>query len=1265
MAVVLSYAVLLFSQAPIVEVPFSSVLRFSHERGFYDKSFVLVLWSSETNAVIRYTLDGTLPSMENGLDYRLPLQVDKTSVIRGCLFADGQAISKPATHTFIFVDDVIRQGQVVSPGLGYPQKWGGSEADYGMDVAVVNDKAYAETIRDDLKSIPSFSIVLRAGDLFDASTGIYANASQDGRDWERPASIELIYPDGEAGFQIDAGIRIRGGYSRSGSNPKHGFRLFFRKEYGAGKLHYPLFGKQGASSFDGVDLRTFQNYSWSFGGDARGVFIRDQFSRDTQLALGHQGERGNYYHLYLNGLYWGLYNTSERPEASYGKTYFGGYKEDYDAIKVDSSSYTIMATDGDMDAWTRLYEAAQAGFADDESYLRIQGIVPDAYGKRVNLLDVDNLIDYMLVILYGGNLDAPISRFLGNERPNNWFGIRNRTGGDGFRFFIHDAEHTLLDVNEDRTGPYPAGDSSIAFSNPQWLWQKLSANAEFRLRVADRVQRAFFNGGPLSPEACLERFQKRTNEIYRAVTAESARWGDSKHSPALTRDDDWLASVNNIIGGYFPKRSGIVLGQLRKGGFYSAVPAPAFNYSAGVVPEGFPLFLSAPSGVICYTTDGSDPRVFGGSLSVGARVFRSAIAMTSNVVINARTLNGSSWSALNTAVFRISRTWTNLCATEIMYNAPGDAMLEGSEYEFIELKNTSDEEMDLGGISFSKGIQYAFAPGETLGAGEYVVLVKNPVALSLRYPDLKFKGPYAGGLPKNGEPLELIHACGAVIFSFQYKSQPPWPQSPAGVGFSLVAAEPEASGDPSDPRHWRASSKPGGSPGRADPPYLDGVVSINEVFARLGDGSEGFLELHNPNDRAVDIGGWYLTDDRAMPRKHRVPAPTIVPPGAFHVLTASGWDKDSTNVIELSPGGGQIYLFSARSDGELSGYCDGFAYGPSPAGASFGRHTNSLGRIQFVQTVTATPGRLNSAPRIGPVVLNQIHYRPQPGDDCYVELKNISEKRVSLFDPANPTHAWSLSGLGFTFPANTSLAPGETALVVSTVPEVFKTLHRLHRSMQVFGPYPGVLKPTGERLRLMQTEKITTDFTVFPARIAVDEVEFKNEAPWPYQPGASTAALVRVQPYALGDDPKNWRAGEGIPTDYRTLESELETDDFLGWERQFYSEAEMRDSHVSGALADTDADSMTNYGEYLSRTNPRDASSVLRVTARRRGLDIALSFASVEGKSYRVESSDSLNKGAWTLVRTMPGLLKGGLIEISEPLSGAASNRYYRVMIQP
>src|SRR5207248_3784018 len=94
----------------------------------------------------------------------------------------------------------------------------------------------------DLLAIPTINIGVDVNDMFGATTGIYTHAGNDTRAWERPASIELINPDGTPGFQVNAGIRIRGGFSRSSSNPKHAFRLFFRSQYGDSNLDYPLSG---------------------------------------------------------------------------------------------------------------------------------------------------------------------------------------------------------------------------------------------------------------------------------------------------------------------------------------------------------------------------------------------------------------------------------------------------------------------------------------------------------------------------------------------------------------------------------------------------------------------------------------------------------------------------------------------------------------------------------------------------------------------------------------------------------------------------------------------------------------------------------------------------------------------------------------------------------------------------------------------------------------------------------------------------------------
>ena len=135
----------------------------------------------------------------------------------------------------------------------------------------------------------------------------------------------------------------------------------------------------------------------------------------------------------------------------------------------------------------RLWQAATNGFINNSDYFKIQGLNPNGTPNSAyeNLLDVDNLIDYMLAIFFTGNIDAPITQFARNGSPNNIYAMRNRTGHyGGFRFFIHDSEHTLLHESSyparancyrDRTGPFPAGDPNPA-RRGHGVRQRQSAN---------------------------------------------------------------------------------------------------------------------------------------------------------------------------------------------------------------------------------------------------------------------------------------------------------------------------------------------------------------------------------------------------------------------------------------------------------------------------------------------------------------------------------------------------------------------------------------------------------------------------------------------------------------------------------------------------------------------------------------------------------------------------------------------------------------------
>lgn len=326
---------------------------FSHKRGFYNNPFYLTITAPKKNFIIAYTLDCSDPRTSSSVLFSesdsLTILIDP-SITENRFRAPGfivrassvnnDTIGEPITHTYLFPQKVVELSpEGIKPGPNWPEPTRAANPqviDYGLASDIIKSSKYKDLVDDALLAIPTISIATDLSNLFDLKTGIYMNAMMDGIDWERPASIELINPNGSKGFQINAGIRIRGGWSRHGDNPKHAFRLFFRNEYGKGKLEYPLFENEGVTEFDKIDLRTSQNYSWSYPGHLSqyNTMNRDVFSRDLQRETNQPYTRSRYYHLYINGVYWGLYQTQERAEASFAQSYLGGREEDYDVIKV-------------------------------------------------------------------------------------------------------------------------------------------------------------------------------------------------------------------------------------------------------------------------------------------------------------------------------------------------------------------------------------------------------------------------------------------------------------------------------------------------------------------------------------------------------------------------------------------------------------------------------------------------------------------------------------------------------------------------------------------------------------------------------------------------------------------------------------------------------------------------------------------------------------------------------------------------------------------
>lgn len=648
---------------------------FSVSRGFFSTPFTVSLSVADPSSTIRYTTDGIRPTAIVGNLYNGPITISNTTALSAVCVKEGVA-SAVVSNTYLFVSDIVNQPNTP---VGYPEKWGtmaygmsttfpaGSRApaDYGMDPDVCNNSAYKNLMDNALTSIPTLSIVTNPSHLFSYSInkdtgGIYIytgdvpydeinidssgytaekgypwvkyTSKTMGVDWERPASVEYFDPSDSSQFQINCALMLHGGNGRKAhSTPKHSFRLSFRSEYGASKLNFKIFDeKKAADQFDHLIVRAAMNYSWLHNAEIQRTDaqnLTDAFSRKLQLDMGQVSGHDKFVHVYINGMYWGVFDLTEKFNNDFMSSYFGGNDTDYDVVNDDGA-----AVDGSMTMFNAMKTNALAG-----KYTTL---------LAEKQLDFTNFIDYMLMNFYIGNMDWD---------GNNWLTSRSTVNPEeGFRFFSWDAENSLANATINRV--------TLKDGTPTRMFNALAANTEFKMILADRIQKHFFNGGALTPENTIYRYGQMAGRFDTAMIAESARWGDFRRDHAITNcalytlNDHWLPRRNYLINTYFPQRTTTVFNQLKSSNFFPTLVAPAYNTRGGEITNPVSVTISAPAGTIYYTIDGTDPRVAGGSLSSKAITYSKALNIIGKGTLKARAKSGSVWSAINEVSFKSADT---------------------------------------------------------------------------------------------------------------------------------------------------------------------------------------------------------------------------------------------------------------------------------------------------------------------------------------------------------------------------------------------------------------------------------------------------------------------------------------------------------------------------------------------------------------------------------------------------------------------------------
>lgn len=895
-------------------------------RGHFTTPFTLTASCPTPGATLRYTTDGSEPTASSAV-FPASLLISNTTLFRIAAFKANHLPSKTTTHTYFF------------------------------------------NLPENVRSLPVFSIVTASNHLYGPNgilgisggnydngawqpntTNDYHNPSKHGLAWERETSVEWIQPEDNAGFQIECGLRVQGSdYQRPRltTNSKFSFRLYFRSDYGEGRLDYPLFPLTGVQTFDQLVLRAGFN-------EQDNPFIRDEIHRRLSHDMGSIASHGTLAVVFVNGQYYSSspwYNPTERVHEEFFQEHLGG-SDDWDVVGPSFASGSGLpgVIDGD-----------RVDFQNLVSYVNNNTVTTTSvYTNIARWLDLTNFADYCILNAYGAMGDWP---------GNNWRAGKDRSTTGPWRFVVWDAEWGMGIYDRDVSinsftltggGPFDSGLASISSSEIAQLYDRLRASPEFRLLWADRIQKHFFNGGALMGANITNRFMELRNQLY-----------------------PLMGEMDVEILNWARDRQPIFFSQMPPFGLTAYTNAPGFNQFGGRVAPGFSLVITnTGGGTIYYTTNGTDPRVaFTGAVAPGTLTYSGAVTLNNTVTIRARALTGGNWSAITEATFTVGSLGIPLRFTEIHYNPSG-----GSLYEFVELQNISGVAVNLSGM-YLDGVNFIFPEGTTLAGGARIVLGNNTDtnAWKTLYAGVNPIGWFSGNLANSNERLSLFDKVGNLITSVDYADNAGWPKEADGSGRSLEVIN--ANGNPDAPANWKASAANNGTPGTANsaapaqPVYLNELMAENTSAVNLAGTFPDYIELHNPTATNVTITGWSLTDD-GNARKYVFPATTINAGGYLTVWCDTNAAPGLHTGFSLDKDGETVSLYDATTN-----RIDALTYGLQLANYSVGRISGNWALTTPTTNAVNVAATLAAASNLA---INEWLANPAPGQPDWIELYNKS-----------------------------------------------------------------------------------------------------------------------------------------------------------------------------------------------------------------------------------------------------------------------------------
>jgi hypothetical protein len=1071
---------------------------------FTANSMVLELIKGRASDTIRYTLNGSTPTASSTI-YNGPLTLTNTTPVRAIAIGSNGKLSAVVSQTYVKLGDV---------------------AGVNSNLPIVIIETFGSAFSDSSRSfINTFIGVIEPG--------------EDGRSrLTDPLTVETR-----------AGMHVRGSSSQGFS--KNQYRVEFRDEDNQDRK-LALLGMP-------------EEADWIFYGP--GPYDRNLISNpliyDLSNQMGRYAVRTRWVEVYLNtnggrlnaSDYRGVYAIMEVIErddervdverlssGAGGLPVTGGFiwKNDRGSAYVDPEGPNT-AQRGYINSWINGLESAAAS-----------GNFTDPNVGYARWAEVDAFIDHNLLNILPMNVDAlRLSSFYFKTADGKleagpiWDFDRSFDSTDG--------------RDNDPRRWYGTGDSTRPFNDSDRVmswWPDMYQDPDFVQAMIDRWFELREN--VLSLDNVNATIDRHAAILAEAAPRNYARWSNSRYG-------DFAGEINHLKS-WLTDRINWIDAQWLK--------APTANVAGPVVTPGTRVTLSTPTGTVYYTLDGTDPRGDNGArrgtqatsaitinsyTKITARVYRSGHGPSQGYIAS-----GDDWSAPVVLEYFVNPLAGagDLAISEINYNPHDPTAAElakqidsgtpwgNDDFEFVELVNVSGHTLNISGVQFTDGISFTF-DSHVLANGERLVIAEDAGAFAARYGEIgSLAGVYSGNLANSGEPLVVTGPTGEEIYADEFGDSGAWPERADGGGSSLELKSLTA--DPALASSWRNSHEFGGSPGIVGSGKIVDVV-VNEVLTHTDPPLTDSIELHNTTGAAIDVGGWFLSDNSDNYRKFRIPGPAIIPAGGYRVFDEADFNPSGgidpanhPNDFALSGAHGDDVWLLAAEDGKPTRFADHAEFDAAASGVSFGRVQADDGRWHLAPMTARTFDATNAEPRFGPLVISEIMVDPPTpsaaalaidpaflAEDLeFVEIYNSTAQPVDLEN-------WRLDkGVDIRFDEGESIAAGGTVVVVSFNPDrndnadrlaAFRTHYGIDSSVTFSGGYSGKLENAGERVQLQRPDSPPAEEPDYFPGLIEDEVDYDVTAPWPSGLVSSGHSLHRTDPQDWGNHAGSWDAAAPTP----------------------------------------------------------------------------------------------------------------------------------------